>query len=359
MKITDRYILKEFIKFTILALICVVMIYNLIDLFEELSYFSRRRVNILTVFEYYTYLTPQAITLLLPVALILATFLVYGMMTRHRELYAYLSAGINLFRLFRGVLILGAISVLVLFSHREWIEIPFAQRLADLKYYKIEKRGKQENQKRRDIYYVGENGKIYFIREFESIGILRNFYVLQLDKNRKTTRRIDGAEARYQNGIWYGRDVFIRDFLGEATEKLTHYDSLPLLALTEKPEDFITEVRPIEETQTFDLYHYLKKMNRAGQKVNEEEVEFNFRFANAFIGLIVILLALPLSVQLRRGGVMLGLGLGLLFSFLYWGLIQVSKAFGYVGASNPFLSAWLPNFIFGLLAIYFFIRLRQ
>lgn len=359
MKIIDRLILKEFIKFSILALICVVMLYNLIDLFEELSYFTRRRVNILTVLEYYAYLTPQAVTLLLPVALILATFLVYGMMTRHREIYAYLSAGVSIFRIFRIVFIIGAISVLGLFAHREWIEIPFAQRLANLKYYKIEKRGKQESQKRRDIYYVGEQGKIYFIREFESSGILRNFYVSELDKNRKTTRRIDVAEARYRNGIWYGKDVYVRDFVGEATEKLAHYDSLPLVSLTEKPEDFITEIRPIEETPTLDLYRYLKKMKCAGEQVNKEEVEFNFRFANAFIGFVVILLGLPLSIRLRRGGVMLGLGLGLLFSFLYWGLIQVAKAFGYVGAMNPFMSAWLPNFIFGLIACYFFVRLRQ
>jgi lipopolysaccharide export system permease protein len=358
MKITDKTILKEFIKFAVLALASVVVLYNLIDLFEELSYFTRRRVNIFSVLLYYTYLTPQAVSLLLPVALILATFLVYGTMTRRRELYAYMSAGIDVYRLFQPIFIFGAISVFGLFLHRELIEIPFSVRLEDFKRYKIENRGKPEKQKRRDIYYIGEKGRIYFIREFESPGILRNFYVSELDKNRKTIRRIDAAEAVYQAGIWFGKNVDIRDFSG-LEEKMNHYDSLPLVELAEKPENFMNELRPIEQTSTITLYSYLRRMKRAGEKVNNEDVEFNFRFSDAFIGFIVILLALPLSTRLRKGGVMLGLGLGLLFSFLYWGMIQVSKAFGYVGALNPFLCAWLPNIIFGLVAIYFFLRLKR
>ncbi len=100
-------------------------------------------------------------------------------------------------------------------------------------------------------------------------------------------------------------------------------------------------------------------MKRVGERVNKEEVEFNYRFADAFIGLIVILLALPLSIRLRKGGVMLGLGLGLLFSFLYWGFIQVAKAFGYVGAFSPVVSAWLPNITFSLVAVFFLTQVRR
>ncbi len=358
MHITDKSIIKEFIKFAILGLISVVILYNLIDLFEELTYFSRRKVGILNVLIYYTYLTPQAVTLLLPVGLILATFLVYGTMTRRRELYAYMSAGIDVYRLFLPILILGILSVPGLFLHREMIEIPFSIKLTDLKRYKIESRGKPEQQKRRDIYYIGEQGRIYYIREFESNGILHNFYVTELDQNRKPKRRLDVAEAIYQNGVWQGKDVYIREF-SEGEENMNHYDSLPLIELLEKPKDFMTEIRPVEETNTHDLFRYIRRMKRAGEVMNKEETEYNFRFSDAFIGLIVILIGLPLSTRLRKGGVMLGLGLGLLFSFLYWGMIQVSKAFGYVGALNPVISAWLPNIIFGLIALIFFIRLKR
>ena len=358
MKITDRTILKEFIKFTILALICLVALYLIIDLFEELSYFTRRKVEFAKVLLYYFFLTPQAVTLLLPVSLILASFLVYGMMTRQRELYAYMSSGINVYRLFLPILSVAVISIFASFLHRELVEIPFSVKLSDLKQYQIESRSRPDQLKRRNVYYIGETGMVYYIREYEASGILRNFYVLELDQNRMPVRRIDAVEAVFKDDIWQARDVYVREFL-EQEEKLSHYDSLILSEIKEKPDDFLTEARKIEEISTRTLYRYLKRMKRAGEKVNKEDVEFNFRFSDSFIGLIVILLALPLSTRLRRGGVMLGLGLGLLFSFLYWGMIQVTKAFGYIGALTPVMSAWLPNILFALVALFFWLRLKR
>ena len=70
-----------------------------------------------------------------------------------------------------------------------------------------------------------------------------------------------------------------------------------------------------------------------------------------FIGLVVVLLGLPLSVRLRRGGVMFGLGLGLLLSFMYWGAIQTSRAFGTSHVISAALAAWLPNIVFGAFAL--------
>ena len=48
---------------------------------------------------------------------------------------------------------------------------------------------------------------------------------------------------------------------------------------------------------------------------------------------------------------MFGLGLGLLLSFLYWGAIQTSRAFGTSHVIGTALSAWLPNIVFGTIAL--------
>ncbi|HOI44212.1 MAG TPA: LptF/LptG family permease [Candidatus Aminicenantes bacterium] len=43
---------------------------------------------------------------------------------------------------------------------------------------------------------------------------------------------------------------------------------------------------------------------------------------------------------------------------VYWGTIGVFKSLGYVGFLSPFLAAWAPNLIFGLVGIYLLFRLR-
>jgi lipopolysaccharide export system permease protein len=82
-------------------------------------------------------------------------------------------------------------------------------------------------------------------------------------------------------------------------------------------------------------------------------VELDYRYSYPFVGLVLLVMALPLATRLRKGGVMLGLGLGMLFSFMYWGAIQTCRAFGQSGTMSPLLASWLPNIFFLLVGLAF------
>src|SRR5512136_868701 len=104
MKLFDRFLLREFLKLMLLALACVVGIYLMIDLFEQLGYYLSRKVPLITLIEYYACFTPTAVNLLFPVSFVLSCFMVFGRLTRQRELAALQSAGVNTYRLFRPIL---------------------------------------------------------------------------------------------------------------------------------------------------------------------------------------------------------------------------------------------------------------
>ncbi|MEO0081384.1 MAG: LptF/LptG family permease [candidate division WOR-3 bacterium] len=385
MKTIDRHILGEVVRFTLLALLSVVVIYLLIDLFEELNYFLTRKVSIFTVLLYYVYILPSAVTLLYPVSMLLAVFVVYGQMTRHRELHALESAGVRALRLFAPAVGFGLATVPAYLAGNEFLTIPANAALADLRSYKIEKRAIQTTVKRRDVFFVGESGRVYSIREYDSNGVMTGFSIEELGSDRKVRRRIDGASARYvprvpgtddtgaaapdirhpksriQNtaGVWVGYDVTVREFASDGTERMFLADTMVLSGITETPADFVRISRPVQETSTRELTHYIGKMRRAGEDVADEEVELHYRFSYSLIGLIVVLLGLPLSVRLRKGGVMFGLGLGLLVSFLYWGATQLCRAYGTSPVISPAMAAWIPNIVFGAIAVVLMLEMRQ
>jgi len=359
MKTIDRMLASQLVKFVLLALGSVVVIYLLIDLFEELSYFMTRKVGLFTILLYYLYTLPSVIVLLYPVSLLLAVFVVYGQLVRYRELHALESAGIRATRLFAPAIGIGLATVFLYLIGYEYVAVPANAALADLRQLRIERRQATATQKRRDVYYVGETGRVFNIREFESNGIMTGFCIQELGPDRKVKERIDGRQALYRNGVWTAFDVTRREFLPDGNEKLERFDSLRLDRVTEKPEDFNRSPRPVDQTPVGTLRRYIERMRRAGEDVAEEEVELHYRFSYALIGLIVILLGLPLSVRLRRGGVMFGLGLGLLVSFLYWGAIQLSRAYGTSHVVSPALAAWLPNIVFGCIAAGLIIAYRQ
>ncbi len=359
MKVIDRHIVGQIIKFAFLALLSVVVIYLLIDLFEELNYFTSRKVSVFNILRFYAYNLPAAITLLYPVSLLLAVFVVYGQLTRYRELHALESSGVRVVRLFVPAVALGLATVVIYLVGNEFVAIPCNARLSDLRRYTIERRVVPKSQKRRDVYFVGEAGRVFFIKEFESSGVLRDFSIKELGSDRKVKRRIDGREAFYRDSTWVGYDVVVRVFGTDGSEELSCHDTLVLKAIAETPDDFSRTPRPVYETQTLALRRYIDRMRRAGEDVADEEVEYHYRFSYSLIGLVVVLLGLPLSVRLKRGGVMFGLGLGLLVSFLYWGAIQMSRAYGTSHLISPALAAWLPNIIFGTIAIVLGFNVRR
>jgi lipopolysaccharide export system permease protein len=347
MKLFDRFLLKEFVKFVLLALLCVVGIYILIDIFEEIGYFMARRVSLFTLLRYYLYYTPAAIDLLYPVSFVLSCFMVYGQLTRARELQALQSAGVNTYRLFRPVLLFGIVSVFLFYAGREYVAIPASKALDDLKRYTIDKRSPPGLQKRKDMNYLADDGKVFYAREFDETGILRGFIIIRLDPaRRRVVERIDGEQAVWRDSLWHAQAVNVREFPTDTTETLTRFDSLVLVGVTETPRDFALETRPVEQMQVPELARYAERIRRAGYRVDKELTELHFRYSYPLTGLILLLMALPLATRLRRGGVMLGLGLGMLFSFLYWCAIQGSRAYGQTGAIAPPLAAWLPGILF-------------
>jgi lipopolysaccharide export system permease protein len=351
MKVIDRHLLKELVKFALIAVGSVVVIYLLIDLFEELGYFTGRKTGLGTILLYYFYSTPSAVSLLYPVSMVLAVFMVYGQLTRNRELHALESAGVSILRLFAPAIGLGLASVVSYLVANEFVTIPFNARLTDLRRQKIERRQSSTVQRRQNLYFVGEEGRVFYIRELSSDGVMKNFTVSELSRDRRVKRRFDVGEAVWHDRAWHGKDVNERTFDELGNEALEHYDTLTLTTIRETPVDFASSSRPVEETSTRALRSFIGRMKRAGENVSREEVEYYYRFSYSLIGLVVVLLGLPLSVRLRRGGVMFGLGLGLLLSFLYWGAIQTSRAFGTSHVISTALAAWLPNIVFGTIAL--------
>ncbi|MEO0073606.1 MAG: LptF/LptG family permease [candidate division WOR-3 bacterium] len=349
MKTIDRRLLIDLTKFALLALASVVTLYLLIDLFEELSYFTTRRVGIGLVLLNYLYELPSAITLLYPVSLLLAVFVVYGQAVRDRELQALMSAGVAVRRLFVPAIAPGLASVVLSLIGTQLVTIPSNRRLSDLRRFRIARRPAQPAGKRQNVY-VALGGTVLFARELEADTIMRDLSAIHLSRDRLVTARVDAREAVYSQGVWVGRDVQLRRFDTATGEELTE-SACTTINVNLQPAELAGTPRPMSETPTPVLRASIHRMKRAGENVAAEEVEYHYRFSYAMVGLIVVLLGLPVAVRLRRGGVMFGLGLALLFSFLYWGAIQTSRAYGTAHIISPVLAAWLPNLLFGSLAL--------
>ena len=65
-----------------------------------------------------------------------------------------------------------------------------------------------------------------------------------------------------------------------------------------------------------------------------------------------------MATSTKRGGTAYGIGIALISTILYMLLFRISGAFGETGTLDPFIAAWIPNFLFLAAGIFFMARVR-
>ncbi len=359
MKKIYKYVLSNFLRYLLFSLLILIFIYIIINLFDNLGRYLSRNIPFKDILIYYLYLIPSYTVLLIPVAAIIGVFFIFGYMTKYRELIALKAQGMDINNLFIVILIAGIFISIFTFVFQETVMVWAQIRLTKHKTTKIDKRPSPAETKRYNFFYYGENNWIYYIKEFNPRdSTLNNVMLWKVDENRRIIKRIDAKGSKFI-GYWQFNNATVREFDTLDNEKINHYTILDMPELKEKPVDFSRTPKPVEEMNFIELSKFVKKRLRAGEDVAKENVELNYRFSFPFITLILLLLCLPISVVLRRGGVAIGLGISIVLAFVYWGFIQSCRAYGYTGIMDPVLSAWLPNIIFTIAGIISILGIRR
>lgn len=359
MKVIYRYIVKDFLKYFFPCLGVLVFIYIVINLFDNLGKFLAKNVLVIDIFLHYLYLMPSYIALLIPIATIMAVFFVFGSMTKNKELLALKTSGLNLNRLFSLIFVIGAFLVVFTFAFQETIGVWAQTTKYEHQQAKIDKRPKRPPTRRNNFFYHGEDNWVYHIRRLDATRSKMDGVILwQISHDNKIHRRLDANYGVYDS-TWKFYSVTKREFDTLGNETVTTHANLEMTELKETPEDFLRRAKPLEEMNFLEIDQFVKKKRRAGENVAEEEVELNYRFSYPIITLILLLITLPLSVVLRRGGIAIGLGLSVALAFVYWGLIQSFRAYGVAGVMNPVVALWLPNILFAIVGIILMLKVRR
>lgn len=82
------------------------------------------------------------------------------------------------------------------------------------------------------------------------------------------------------------------------------------------------------------------------------EMEKHKRLAFPFASLVLTFIGASIASRRVRGGIGLHLGLGLLLSFTYILFMKIAITFSLNTGLDPMIANWIPNIIFGLIAIF-------
>ena len=99
---------------------------------------------------------------------------------------------------------------------------------------------------------------------------------------------------------------------------------------------------------------YARSKDISDQSLRIYLLEFHKKFSHPFSCVFFIIFAFPVGLFAKRSGKVLGFGIGVIMSGIYWGMLFVSYRTGYRVDISPFLVIWLPNIIVFCAGLFFF-----
>ncbi len=361
MRILDRYILKEFLKYFLGAISTLIVIIIVAEIFELMDIIVSNNVPFLIAGGYFVYQIPYWITQVSPVACLIGVLFSLGYFVYYNELTAMKASGLNLYRII-APLVLFAFFISIFFIIINETVVPYtSQKAQKFRHEGIYLRPSDSKIKRENIILHGSNRQIYKIKVFNGEdNSMREVFIDTFTKESILKSRLYAKRAIWKNGQWIFYEGVWRAFdkSGKNIIKTEKFDTKSLFT-GEIPQDFAKTEKKSSEMNYKKLQEHIKKLENNGFTANREKVDLHMKLAFPFANLIILLLGVPFALFTRHSRKAIGIGIAILISFIYWGLMEIGHALGNNGVLYPWVSAWIVNITFFILAGILILKVKK
>ncbi len=351
MRTIDLYIIRKFLGTFFFTLVLLIFIVIVFDISEKIDDFLRHDAPLRAiVFDYYLNFVPYFMNLFSYLLTFIAVIFFTSRMASNSEIIAILSSGVSFRRMLFPYFISAAVLGIFSFLLANFV-IPFTNR----GMYEFEKKYINDPRQFTDqnIHKQLSPGTFMYLENFNiNTGVGWKFAIEKFDGQdlvyKLKSERIEWDSVK---SVWAIHNYYIRQISGmeESITKGTRLDT----TLSIKPADFIEDIEDVKIMNYFVLREHIKEKELRGDPdVIKYKVKKYERFAFPFATLILTVIGVSVSSRKVRGGIGFHLGTGLALTFLYILFLQIFTVFATFGDLPPLLAVWIPNIIFGLVALF-------
>lgn len=360
-QLMDSYVLWNFLFYFFLWLAAFVAMTEIYNFFNLLGDIVKNHVALSRVLTYHLFLTPLLIYDTMPIAVLLAVLVTFGVMTKNNEVTAFKACGVSVRRLGLPVLLMSALLSAALFA-ADYSWIPQANQVQDAIYNEIKGRPVQTylhpNQK-----WVIHNSRIFYYRGYDpSEKMMIEPFVFEIDpKTFALSREIIANRARWQANIkqWVWEQGSTRDIEGVNETNLQNFTVTSFPEITEEPDDFLIAVKQNQQMNYDELAQYVKYLQERGFDTVKLQVQYHKKFAVPVFALIMALISVPFGFMVGNRGAMAGIGVSIAIAMAYMGVDRLFEQMGNVNYLPASVAAWTPDALFALAGTYLLLRMRS
>ncbi len=362
MTILFRYILREYAKIFGMCFSGLMTIYLVIDFFEKVRRFLRYDASWIDVLSYFALKMPGISFQIAPLAILMATLLTIGLLSRSHEITAMRACGISLPWIATPFMALAVCVALILLLFSSTV-IPLASNKAEeIRVVRIEKKPPSTALKLPQPWARIDANTVMHVT---GVGVggdsLHGIQLFHFDQRFHLLDMTEAEEAYYAGQTWTLYQGFTRRFMDDGSVLLTPFEQAPV-ALTLIPTDFSSALAGESESMTFrDIRSYSSRLYHNSAQVTRLLTDYYGRLAFPFVTIIMVLVGIAMSLRqsgTRGSSMAIGIGQALVIGFCYWATHSIAIAFGRGGALPPMVAGWMANALFMSYGLYLILRVR-
>jgi LPS export ABC transporter permease LptF/LPS export ABC transporter permease LptG len=364
-RIIDRYIVGQFWRHFALALAAFVTMWLVAEYSEISDDVFAAHAGFGSSLQYLKFQIPFILSMVLPIATLMAILTTYSLMSRSSEVIAALSGGISLYRLALPILVPVILLTLANYALQDYIVPSTNRRAAEIRDTWRDDNRAQSYRPAGGTWVFGEQSRVFNYADYDDEAeTFQGLYVFYVDEEDARLTRVEYAErATRESEQWMAHNGWRRHYLPGSmdsvpTQALEEFILLPL-PFPENPDYFSTERRGPEQMPVMELSGYISEMETQGFDAHRYRVDFHQKLAFPSVVLVLALVGIPFGFRMGRQGTLSGIGIALALAMVFWTLFVFFRALGYADVLPPLLAAWTPHVLFIALAGYLTLGLRS
>jgi lipopolysaccharide export system permease protein len=356
LKVLDKYIIKQFLITFFFAIFLLSLVAVVIDITEKIDNFLTNKAPFFNVvFDYYFNFIPWITLLIAPLFVFISVIFFTSRLTMNTEIIIMLNGGMSFYRLllpyiFTATLLAIGISY---YNHNILPKQNIKRILFEEEY------ASKKDNKTFQINYHFQIGKdtLIYTQSFDGISYNGFKFTMEKIKDKVQYFKISADNIQWDSTKqkWKLSNWNLRQFDGPKDIVRKGSDTIMRLPIT--PKEYVRQDYDIETMTTEQLKSFIADQKIKGnENVKTYEVEKYRRTAIPFSAIILTLIAVAMTTKKVRNGLGLYIVAGMLLSGAYIIIQQFSTVFATKGNLDPLIAVWIPNMIFGVVALLLLIR---
>lgn len=345
----DWYIIRTFLGTYFFSILLIISVSIVFDINEKIDSFLKPEVTLYEiVFHYYINFVPYYANMFSPLFVFISVIFFTSKMAENSEIIAMLASGMSFKRLLRPYLISALVISAITFVLNNYIIPPGNRQRLDFENTYVRNKRVEYAE---GVHMEVQPQVFFFLRSYSAYNKTGQEIALERFEGRDLRSRLTADRAEYDTLHRWRLYNYREREMGDYQETIKTGQMLDTI-IPIAPSDFLVGERDAEMLTSPQLREQISKQAERGVgNAKIFAIELHKRYAAVFSAFILTFIGAVLSAKKVKNGMGLNIAIGLGMSFGYILFSTVTSTFAISGGMAPWLAAWLPNFVFVVLAL--------